>query len=803
MSNPLVRATKKIAPLWPLEHFVAVNPFLGLSDMPFAAAARTLRAVSGARMTMPRRFYLDAVDEGRITEADLAAALAESDAPSLPRSVTALLALARAGETREAAVVPTVADVTAHVTGRDWSRFVTERISAWASSYFDEGQASWTSPFRDLAPYAAWREEARIDRTPEAAGIPRFRALVADLPDDPRALSDHALASLGVPAAGVDLYLHRLVMTTAGWSAWARRRGFAAELAGGADDTLSELLAIRLAWEVILRRAFPGVERAWSQAKAQIAQKPDVELEIDLVLHAALERAFQRELVAKLSSPRSAPREGQRSVQAVFCIDVRSEVFRRALESVDADVETIGFAGFFGFALDWVPFGRARGGARCPVLLSPKLVAHETVHGTSDEEEARLRDGRLSRLRASEAWRSFKTSAVACFGFVGPVGLAYARKLVTDTLGLSRPVEAPAAAALDAAVHARLGPRMDRIPHGDKLATARGVLRAMSLTERFARVVLLVGHGASTVNNAHATALDCGACGGHAGDANARVATAVLNDREVRRALASEGIVVPDDTLFVAALHDTTTDEVTLFDLHAVPASHADDLARLGDRLREAARLARRERARKLDLDGAADIDAAVVARSRDWSQVRPEWGLAGCAAFVAAPRHRTEGLDLGGRAFLHSYDWRNDEDFAVLELIMTAPVVVASWISLQYYGSTVDNGVFGCGNKTLHNVVGTLGVLEGNGGDLRVGLPWQSVHDGTRFVHEPVRLNVVVLAPLAAMNAVLAKHEAVRQLVDHGWLHLHAMDDAGRITHRRVGGGWEPLLGERPRAAA
>ena len=42
------------------------------------------------------------------------------------------------------------------------------------------------------------------------------------------------------------------------------------------------------------------------------------------------------------------------------------------------------------------------------------------------------------------------------------------------------------------------------------------------------------------------------------------------------------------------------------------------------------------------------------------------------------------------GRAFLHDYDWRHDEGFGVLELIMTAPVVVASWISLQYYGSTV-----------------------------------------------------------------------------------------------------------------
>ena len=151
-------------------------------------------------------------------------------------------------------------------------------------------------------------------------------------------------------------------------------------------------------------------------------------------------------------------------------------------------------------------------------------------------------------------------------------------------------------------------------------------------------------------------------------------------------------------------------------------------------------------------LDDAA-LEHAVLRRSRDWSQVRPEWGLAGNAAFIVAPRDRTRHLELQGRAFLHDYDWRRDENFPVLELIMTAPVVVASWISLQYFGSTVDNEAFGCGNKTLHNIVGSLGVLEGNGGDLRVGLPMQTLHDGKRHVHEPLRLNALLEAPTEAIE--------------------------------------------------
>ena len=163
------------------------------------------------------------------------------------------------------------------------------------------------------------------------------------------------------------------------------------------------------------------------------------------------------------------------------------------------------------------------------------------------------------------------------------------------------------------------------------------------------------------------------------------------------------------------------------------------------------------------------------------------------CRSFIAAPRHRTAGIDLAGHAFLHSYDWHRDDDFAVLELILTAPVVVASWISLQYYASMVDNDRFGSGNKVLHNVVGRHGVFEGTGGDLRTGLPWQSVHDGEKFQHEPLRLNVIIEAPTAAMDAVVAKHDHVRHLVDNGWIHLLAMGDKGTVTHRYLRSqGWK-----------
>ena len=84
---------------------------------------------------------------------------------------------------------------------------------------------------------------------------------------------------------------------------------------------------------------------------------------------------------------------------------------------------------------------------------------------------------------------------------------------------------------------------------------------------------------------------------------------------------------------------------------------------------------------------------------------------------------------------------------------------------------------------------------MEGIAGDLRVGLPLQSVHDGSRFVHEPMRLNVFLAAPIVAINAVLERHDTVRELVENGWLKLFAIYDEGRII-ARYGGDltWEPV---------
>ena len=816
-------ACARIAPLWPLKHFVAVNPFLGFTGQSFATACATLRRVAGIDMLMPRAFYRQAISDGRIDDRDLEAAMCGGGRPSAaPPDIARLkqaIARERNGVSRPRQVVATVADVLDRLAAgnRQVSRtaFMVDEISKWCAAYFDEGQAAWQSPSRHLRPYAAWRAAMRHDRNPEAMGIRGFRRAVAALPDSAVATISTVVKRLGIPGHALEDYLLRALLDIGGWAGYAQYRVWDNALYGRDDDTLVELLAVRLAWgyALFLERTDSAFRSAWAQAMAEAAAPPrdgepheDPDLAVDLLLQEAYEASHQRWLVGQLRAGGSAPRgfatPMRKSLQAAFCIDVRSEVYRRALETAYPGVETSGFAGFFGFPIEFVPIGRLRGGAQCPVLLRPAFVVCEAVGGAAEEEEAEVLGLRLLRRRVAKAWKAFKLSAVSSFTYVETVGLLFAAKTIGDSAGFTRTVKDPNTDGLSRDARQRVGPRLaPRLVGGrmtgfdaeQRVAMAEAVLRSMSLTEDFARIVLLAGHGSTTANNPHASGLDCGACGGHTGEANARVAAAILNDRAVRIGLNSRGIGIPEDTWFLGALHDTTTDEVRLYDLADVPSSHQEDVTHLQGRLAAASALARSERATLLGIAGSSNIDRRVVARSRDWSQVRPEWGLAGNAAFIAAPRVRTRGIDLGGRAFLHEYDYRKDAGFGVLELIMTAPMVVASWINLQYYGSTVNNRTFGSGNKTLHNVVGQLGVLEGNSGDLQVGLPWQSVHDGKRFVHEPMRLNVVIEAPRSEIDRVVARHASVRELVDNGWVHLFAIENQGQEICRYHGAGrWE-----------
>jgi uncharacterized protein YbcC (UPF0753/DUF2309 family) len=680
-----------------------------------------------------------------------------------------------------------------------WSNTLLQQVTQFCAAYFDDDQADWR-PVSDGGLYATWHRAIQQDQsTVLLMGSPDTLHRARQLPADAASLLDTAAAQLALEPAEFAEFLQVALLRINGWAAWGAYLRWQARLAGGDDNQIIELLAIRVAWELLLDDGQRDDHSVYAQWRAnwlrvnKAAADPAAPLEA--IWQRAEEVAYQQSLATQLAASSSAAGGPAPAAQVAFCIDVRSEVFRRALERSMPNVQTMGFAGFFGLPIQYTPLGTAATRPQLPGLLAPAMDVTETSGAeTVDQQLARTR---LARLEATADWQPFERLPGSAFTLIESLGLSYFGKLLRRTLPSQRDVTDIDHGGLTAAEAARLNPQLTlagATALADRIALAKGVLGAMSLSTGFARVVALLGHGSQSANNPHAAGLDCGACCGQTGEVNSRALAALLNDPEVRAGLAEAGIVVPDSTLFVAGLHNTTTDEITLYG--QFPDSHAEDLAALRSAFEDAGVLAREERAPDLGLGDAAGragaLRSAIKARSNNWAQTRPEWGLANCAAFVVAPRPRSAGIDLGGRSFLHDYNWQDDTSGAVLELIMTAPMIVTHWINMQYYASTVDNSRFGSGNKILHNVVGgRIGVFEGNGGDLRIGLPLQSVHDGQRWMHHPLRLSVFIEAPREMIETVIGNHELVKTLLDNQWLYLYRLDEG--VAERYDHGAWLP----------
>ena len=870
--------TALIPPLWPLQDYVAVNPFLGLASRRFLDARQLLRDVRDCEMLLLAAHFHDLFDRGEITAADVERAFRQcleaypdQYAGRNSRRLTQALseqAVAEAAGPLAATVAATerryhtVSEVVDRRLESSWSSHVITDISRHCGLHYDKGQAAWASPWKHLPLYEAWREAFRISRRMDLLGLKGFRRFVAGLPADPEQAVSALLGRLAVPEAHWRPFMLCELSSVSGWASFLRYRLWHATLADGStiDEHLVGLLAIRLAYDVALAELHPDVvapagslfpAAGDTTGRSEPAEGVLARYLFQVAAEVAYRRRLCRSLVDAADTGRADPAgestavathaadgvmgapavtgeqdaagpvlsqpAATKTLQMIFCIDVRSEVFRRKLEAVTADVETFGFAGFFGMSLEFVPVAATHGPAQCPVLLMPGFRVTEQVAGDPRATAQAAEDRRRLRL-ARKGWKAFQTSATSCFSFVETLGIAYLPKLVTDSLGWTRPVLGAEADGVPRRLRGAVGPDIhaagaDAVPLERRLDLATGMLRNLGLVENFARIVAICGHASEMVNNPYRAGYDCGACGGHSGEPNARVAAAILNDPAVRQGLAERGISIPADTWFVPAVHVTTTDEIRFLDLDSLPASHAGAFADVERWMATAGAATRLERSRRLGAEvtplpvtdsaacgrAAALSDANVLRRSRDWSEVRPEWGLAGNAAFIIAPRSRTAGLDLGGRTFMHSYEHSRDPEGSVLELIMTAPMIVTSWINLQYYASAVDNRAFGSGNKLIHNVTGQLGVLLGNGGDLMTGLPWQAVSNGRKLMHEPVRLAVVIEASRPAVERVIEKHRMVADLLENGWLTLLVRegDDFHRWT---ADGDW---LAEPPRSVA
>jgi uncharacterized protein YbcC (UPF0753/DUF2309 family) len=405
---------------------------------------------------------------------------------------------------------------------------------------------------------------------------------------------------------------------------------------------------------------------------------------------------------------------------------------------------------------------------------------------------------------------SLRKNAATAFSYVESAGSGYGLALAARTLAPG--LVADASDSVDEGIpdaHEFCEPTLDGegdgplprgLTHDEQVEYAATAFELMGV-EQFGRLFVFTGHASETANNPFDSSLDCGACAGNPGGPNARVLATICNDEAVKASLRERGIDVPEDTHFLAAEHNTTTDDITLFD-SSVPESHREDVESLRADLADAQRGATAERTEMMGAD-ADDPVAETERRAADWAETRPEWGLAGNASFVVGPRDLTANLDLDGRAFLHSYDHRTDPDGDALEAILTGPMVVTQWINNQYYFATVDTSVYGSGSKVTQSPVGNVGVVQGNGGDLMTGLPLQSLTSGADDpYHQPLRLSTVVHAPRDQVEGILAAHENLTTLLDNGWLSLTVVDPQRDAAFEYVGDlTWEPVAERTPAA--
>jgi uncharacterized protein YbcC (UPF0753/DUF2309 family) len=528
----------------------------------------------------------------------------------------------------------------------------------------------------------------------------------------------------------------------------------------------------------------------------------------------AYEDSFRDKVLKSISAhhQKVPVNETRPPAQLVFCIDVRSESFRRHIEA-QGPYETFGFAGFFGIPISHQAFDSDHRADLCPVLLTPNHAVTEAPRSGEEDALEKYTSGTRWSQMGNHLFHDMKHHPVGSMMVIDTLGFFFSLGLVGKTL-LQKSFRAMTSTVLNRLLHKvptkisistpsnPENPRVgevntegipDGLAHGFSL-TERATfiengLRGMGLTKNFARLVCLCGHGSETDNNPYYGALDCGACGGAPGDANARVFAAMANEPEVRRILNEKGLSIPDDTWFLPGKHNTTTDRVEFYDLEELPDSHKKDLQALNKDLEKAGSKQALERCQRIP-SAPTEISADqafthVDGRSCDWANTRPEWGLAGNGAFLIGRRQLTKGLDLGGRVFLHSYDPIADPEGAILEKIMTAPLIVGEWINTGYYFSAVDPWKYGSGSKVLHNVVGGVGMMLGNQSDLQMGFPLQTVNNGNTHYHEPMRLLAIIEHTPTVLSSIIGKHEILQQLFHNEWLNLVSLDPHKFEFHR------------------
>ncbi len=801
----IAEASSFISPIWPLETFIAVNHISGLEKFDFHQALKKMTHLLGGRGYLSNDNYKRLLSTGRITDHDLDLGKQENEIRTR-LNLQKLLSLGASTQTNKHKPVLnatdrclTVSDWLSKKQETDFLQKINKEVLKWCCAYFDRGHATWKMPHRELGLYRSWKKLVAYESSLPIFGY-KFSSKASVLPDDSLSAIVELLSQLGVAEDQRVSYLVRHLSQMPGWTSYIR---WVEKNTQDPKDkhVISDYLALRLFYELAICRSIldkefgananlktiekyfsPQTESA-STSNTSISDREVLTEDLSLYQE-AYEINYRNQLITQLKANLENKLKDNiadlaPSAQIVFCIDVRSEGMRRALESV-ANYQTIGFAGFFGFPVSYTPVNSQTRASLCPVLLTPKYDVSYRPNSLKNKSIFAWLSASFANNVLSIIMHFLRSNLLSKFYFVEAAGiwavpLAFARNFfpgfftkINKTLLHAEAPETPF--SLELSPEDSLG-----LPLSDQLYFAEASLKAMGLNDHFAPLVVFTGHGSSSVNNPYVSSLDCGACGGNSGALSAQLAARILNQPVIKENLQERGINIPATTTFIAAEHNTTTDEIRIFDPGKLSPQQRELLSEMQANFKLAAEKLHHERILQFELDDRQSMNARAV----DWSQTRPEWGLARNAAFIAARRTVTRGLNLERRVFLHDYNKNNDSHNAILELILTAPLVVAQWINMQYYLSSVDPTTFGSGSKTIHNVVGNLGVMQGSVSDLKLGLPWESVAlNSEQLFHEPMRLLAIIEANRENIDNIVDRNPQLKDIVRNRWIRLIALEE-------------------------
>lgn len=459
------------------------------------------------------------------------------------------------------------------------------------------------------------------------------------------------------------------------------------------------------------------------------------------------------------------------SFQALFCIDDRECSIRRHIEEQDPFCKTFGTAGFFNVEFYFQPENSDFRTKVCPAPLTPKYLIREKENTNRKKQDFHF--GKHSHGLIS-GWLMTHT-----LGFWSALRLfftVFRPSSSASSVSSFRHMDKHSLLTIE---HVNGEMTEDGLQVGFTIAEMadrlEGLLRSIGLTDHFAPLIYVIGHGSSSVNNTHYSGYDCGACSGRPGSVNARVISHIGNDSRVRKLLIDRGIVIPDETQFVGALHDTSRDEIMYYDLKVLSDVNFEKHQHNAKNFENALSNNAKERSRRfMVINTKADakkVHEQVKLRTISLFEPRPELNHATNTLCIVGRREFSEQLFLDRRSFLNSYDFSKDKDGKFLLNILNAVAPVCGGINLEYYFSRVDNQKLGAGTKLPHNVMGLIGVANGIDGDLRTGLPSQMIE-----VHDPLRLMVIVEQDPNIVLETIQKNPATYEWFKNDWVKLAAV---------------------------